>query len=161
MDAMEDISAAGNLSDFEKYFTVFEGSSQEDVAHAKVFWNSLSLQPPVESSLVSVDIRQRLKVAKSLQPTNNGPKPPADSKNEEVLQKAYQRQMQDEKKRYMELARKRDEIMVLLKKQREDRIRKEMISFPHRPRKPDLTDRYQRQFKPISVNSFRDTVAEQ
>ncbi|KAG9282007.1 cilia- and flagella-associated protein HOATZ isoform X1 [Astyanax mexicanus] len=138
---MEDMNDLDSLSEFEKYFTVFEGSSQEDVAYAKVFWNSLSLQPPVESSLVSVDIRQRLKIAKTPQPTNSGSKQSADSKNEEILQKAYQRQMQDEKKRYMEMAKKRDEIMVLLKKQREERIKKEMISLQHRPRRSDQTER--------------------
>ncbi|XP_049331455.1 cilia- and flagella-associated protein HOATZ isoform X2 [Astyanax mexicanus] len=148
---MEDMNDLDSLSEFEKYFTVFEGSSQEDVAYAKVFWNSLSLQPPVESSLVSVDIRQRLKIAKTPQPTNSGSKQSADSKNEEILQKAYQRQMQDEKKRYMEMAKKRDEIMVLLKKQREERIKKEMISLQHRPRRSDQTERYQRQYDPLNV----------
>jgi len=54
-----------SLSEIEKLYTVFNGASQEDVAYAKVFWNSLSLQPPIESRLVSADIRQRLKVAKT------------------------------------------------------------------------------------------------
>ncbi|XP_037389414.1 cilia- and flagella-associated protein HOATZ isoform X1 [Pygocentrus nattereri] len=147
MNELQDFSALDSHSDLEKYFTVFEGSSQEDVAYAKVFWNSLSLQPPVESSLVSVDIRQRLKVAKSPQPPNRGPSLSSNPKNDEVLQRAYQRQMEDERKRYMEMAKKRDEIMMLLKKQREERIKKEMISLQHKPRRLDLTERYQRQFE--------------
>lgn len=55
-----------SLSEIEKHYTVFDGASQEDVAYAKVFWNSFSLQPPIESRLVSADIRQRLKVASTL-----------------------------------------------------------------------------------------------
>ncbi|KAL7838553.1 hypothetical protein AOLI_G00269570 [Acnodon oligacanthus] len=141
MNERQDFSALDNLSALEKYFTVFEGSSQEDVAYAKVFWNSLSLQPPVESSLVYVDIRQRLKVAKTPQPTNHGPRHSSNSKNDEVLQRAYQKQMEDERKRYMEMAKKRDEIMTLLKKQREERIKKEMISLQHKPRRSDPTER--------------------
>lgn len=54
-----------SLAEIEKLYTVFDGASQEDVAYAKVFWNSLSLQPPIESRLVSADIRQRLNVAKT------------------------------------------------------------------------------------------------
>lgn len=53
------------LTEVEKLYTVFHGASQEDVAYAKLFWNSLSLQPPIESRLVSSDISQRLKVAKT------------------------------------------------------------------------------------------------
>ncbi|XP_066518380.1 cilia- and flagella-associated protein HOATZ [Hoplias malabaricus] len=137
MDEVQDL----DLSEFEKYFTVFEGSSQEDVAYAKLFWSSLSLQPPVESSLISVDIRQRLKVAKTPQPTKHDSKISTDSKDDEILQRAYQRQREDEKKRYMEMGNKREEIMALLKKQREERIKKEMISFQHKPRKSELPER--------------------
>lgn len=56
-----------SLSDIEKHYTVFAGSSEDDVAYAKLFWSSLFLQPPLESRLVSADIRQRLKVAKAPQ----------------------------------------------------------------------------------------------
>ena len=43
--------------------TVFFGSSEEDMAYAKTFWQSVQLLPPMESRLVSSDIKQRLKVA--------------------------------------------------------------------------------------------------
>ena len=43
--------------------TEFSGSSAEDVSYAKTFWQSIQLHPPIESRLVSSDIRQRLKVA--------------------------------------------------------------------------------------------------
>ncbi len=56
-----------SLAEIDKLYTVFDGASQEDVAYAKVFWNSLSLQPPIESRLVSADIRQRLRAAKTPQ----------------------------------------------------------------------------------------------
>lgn len=54
-----------SLAELDKLCTVFDGASQEDVAYAKVFWSSLSLQPPIESRLVSADIRQRLRAAKT------------------------------------------------------------------------------------------------
>ncbi|XP_023998989.2 cilia- and flagella-associated protein HOATZ [Salvelinus sp. IW2-2015] len=55
-------------TELDKYFfTVFDGSSPEDVSHAKQLWTSLSLLPPLESRLVNADIRQRLPIA----PTNH------------------------------------------------------------------------------------------
>ena len=44
-------------------WTVFSGCSEDDQACAKMFWKSLTLHPPIESRLVSGDIRQRLPVA--------------------------------------------------------------------------------------------------
>ncbi|KAG7314526.1 hypothetical protein KOW79_021829 [Hemibagrus wyckioides] len=144
MSEVRDLDAVETLSDVDVCYTVFEGSSQEDVAYAKVFWSSLCLQPPIESSLVSVDIKQRLKVAKAPQSrvSNNVLKQPPWAKNEEILQKAYQLQMQDEKQSYLEMAKKRDEIMALLKKQREDRIKKEMVSRVHKPSRAELNERF-------------------
>ena len=43
--------------------TAFVGSSENDRAYAKTFWQSVQLLPPMESRLVSSDIKQRLKVA--------------------------------------------------------------------------------------------------
>ena len=42
---------------------VFSGSSPEDSAYAKTFWQSVQLLPPMESRLVSSHISQRLKTA--------------------------------------------------------------------------------------------------
>ncbi|XP_051896016.1 cilia- and flagella-associated protein HOATZ [Pristis pectinata] len=89
-------------------YTVFAGSSQEDVAYAKVFWSSLSLQPPLESRLVSGDIKQRLKVAPPA-----GSKPwkeqcchcqpsQADIKSKQLLIEAHMQLKADEKERYLE-----------------------------------------------------------
>ncbi|KAG8434490.1 hypothetical protein GDO86_012751, partial [Hymenochirus boettgeri] len=44
-------------------YQVFAGSSERDVNLCKLFWNSVTLQPPLESRLVSGEIQQRLKGA--------------------------------------------------------------------------------------------------
>ncbi|XP_036381298.1 cilia- and flagella-associated protein HOATZ isoform X2 [Megalops cyprinoides] len=111
------------LSELNKYFTVFSGSSQEDVSYATVFWNSVTLQPPLESRLVSADISQRLKVAKNPQHCMNidCESPTPDTRCEETLQSVYLKQQAEEKKGYMEM--------------------KEMMSLPY---KPNQCDSYQR-----------------
>ncbi|KAJ8347551.1 hypothetical protein SKAU_G00261400 [Synaphobranchus kaupii] len=121
--------------DLDNYFTVFAGSSQEDVSYAKVFWSSVTLQPPLESRLVSADISQRLKVAGNPQHyVSTGHRPLVlDTRSEENLQAAYLKQQAEEKKIYLEMAKHRDEIISLLKSQRDERIKKEMISLPYKP----------------------------
>ena len=47
----------------QNVFTEFSGSSEEDVSYATNFWQSIQLHPPMESRLVSSDIKQRLKIA--------------------------------------------------------------------------------------------------
>nr|XP_015193050.1 PREDICTED: UPF0722 protein C11orf88 homolog isoform X1 [Lepisosteus oculatus] len=126
----------GGPAGFEQYFTVFAGSSVEDVSYAKLFWSSASLNPPLESRLVSGDTRQRLRTA-------GGPQAQAsavhglqttDTRCEEFLHEAYLQQKAEEKQRYLEKAKKREELLALLQKQRADRIRKEKISQPYRPK---------------------------
>ncbi|XP_058633682.1 cilia- and flagella-associated protein HOATZ isoform X2 [Onychostoma macrolepis] len=93
-----------SLAEIDKRYTVFDGASQEDVAYAKVFWNSLSLQPPIESRLVSADIRQRLRAAKTPRSTNATAKQASWSKrDEEIQQDAYLKQKQEERQKYMEM----------------------------------------------------------
>lgn len=41
----------------------FDGSTEEEILDAKLFWESLLLIPPHESRLVSDDVNQRLKIA--------------------------------------------------------------------------------------------------
>ncbi|XP_064207067.1 cilia- and flagella-associated protein HOATZ isoform X1 [Anguilla rostrata] len=122
-------------ADLDNYFTVFAGSSEEDVSYAKVFWSSVTLQPPLESRLVSADISQRLKVAGNPQHyVSTGNEPPVlDLRSEENLQAAYLKERAEEKKRYLEMAKHRDEVIALLRRQREERIKKEMISLPYKP----------------------------
>ncbi|XP_046906487.1 cilia- and flagella-associated protein HOATZ [Hypomesus transpacificus] len=128
--------------EFEKYYTVFDGSSQDDVSHAKLLWNSLSLLPPQESRLESSDIHQRLPVARSRKDTTS-----AISKSIAELkvppQKSRQRlqltlaQSQEERKKYLGMANQRGEILDLLMKQKGQRIQKEMASRPYKPKQRD------------------------
>ena len=43
--------------------TAFSGSSEDDMIYAKSFWQSVQLLPPMESRLVSSNVKQRLKRA--------------------------------------------------------------------------------------------------
>lgn len=125
------MSAQSESLEEEKYLTVFEGSSPEDVSHARRLWSSLSLLPPQESRLVSADIRQRLPVSRPQRSTATGPsvsvpEPPA-------LALARQRERQEERRRYEAMAETRREILGLLRRQREQRIQKELLSTAFRP----------------------------
>uniref|UniRef100_A0A8C1LAP7 Cilia- and flagella-associated protein HOATZ n=1 Tax=Cyprinus carpio TaxID=7962 RepID=A0A8C1LAP7_CYPCA len=131
-----------SLAELDKLCTVFDGASQEDVAYAKVFWSSLSLQPPIESRLVSADIRQRLRAAKTPHSTNASAKQASWSKrDDEIQQDVYLKQKQEERQKYMEMAKKREQIIALLKKQRDERIKKEMISYQNKTRKCNQVDK--------------------
>ncbi|XP_026181476.1 cilia- and flagella-associated protein HOATZ [Mastacembelus armatus] len=117
--------------DFDK-FIVFDGSSPEDVSHARQLWSSLSLLPPQESRLVSADIHQRLPVSRpqrtaatSAAPRLAAPGPPDIS---------ALRQRQEERQRYVAMAEQRKEILALLRRQREQRIQKELLSVPFKPK---------------------------
>ncbi|XP_051552171.1 cilia- and flagella-associated protein HOATZ [Myxocyprinus asiaticus] len=149
-----------SLAEIDKLYTVFDGASQEDVAHAKLFWNSLSLQPPIESRLVSADVRQRLKVAKGSHSTNAATKLTSQSKRDEIHQDVYLKQKQEERQKYMEMAKKRDQIIALLKKQRYERIKKEMISIQHKPRKETLEERLASKTISSPVNEDQKEVQE-
>ncbi|CAK6448786.1 unnamed protein product [Pipistrellus nathusii] len=114
---------------------VFTGSSEKDTSLAKQFWVTASLYPPKESQLLGSSC-QRLRMAR-----------PSKSS---VTEKSYLQSLlleknketdtidetlkMEEKKKYLEKAKKRDEILQLLKKQREERISKELISLPYKPK---------------------------
>ncbi|XP_007934803.1 cilia- and flagella-associated protein HOATZ [Orycteropus afer afer] len=99
---------------------VFANSSEQDVNLAKQFWISASLSPTKESQLVvSRGSRQRLPVARA-----SGCSVPEGTD----LKEALKTQESEEKLKYLQKAKKRDEILQLLRKQREERIKKEMIS---------------------------------
>ncbi|XP_018540178.1 cilia- and flagella-associated protein HOATZ [Lates calcarifer] len=124
--------------DFDKFFTVFDGSSPEDVSHARQLWSSLSLLPPLESRLVSADIRQRLPVSRPQQQQQqrsgtaaaSGPRASAL----EPLSVPALRQRQEERQRYAAMADQRREILALLRRQREQRIQKELPSVAFKPK---------------------------
>ncbi|KAK9534534.1 hypothetical protein VZT92_006974 [Zoarces viviparus] len=112
--------------------TVFEGSSPGDVSHARLLWSSLSLTPPLESRLVSADIRQRLPVSRAQRSSSTGPKQPQPGGEHALLQRLEERQ------RYAAMADQRRETMALLRRQREQRIRRELLSVDFRPPKLQL-----------------------
>ncbi|KAM4534538.1 cilia- and flagella-associated protein HOATZ [Fundulus diaphanus] len=109
---------------FEELFTVFDGSSPEDVSHARQLWSSLSLLPPPESRLVSADTRQRLPVTRPLRRGTSAPPVPAPV----PLTVFAERQRAEERRRYEAMADQRKEILALLGRQRQRRIQKELLS---------------------------------
>ncbi|KAM9439136.1 cilia- and flagella-associated protein HOATZ [Salvelinus alpinus] len=137
-------------TELDKYFfTVFDGSSPEDVSHAKQLWTSLSLLPPLESRLVNADIRQRLPIA----PTNHDETllvvgerlqeaRHQKQRQEDRLQEArHQKQRQEERQRYMDMARQREETINMLHQQRKKRIQRETVSLLYKPRQRDRSER--------------------
>lgn len=115
--------------------TVFEGSPPEDVSHARQLWSSLSLLPPQESRLVSGNISQRLPLSRP-QARSSTTQLSAEPPSVASLQ-----QRQQERQRYVLLADQRKEILELLRRQRERRIQKELISAAFRPQKKPGEDR--------------------
>lgn len=125
------MSASVEQEDLDKCFTVFDGSSPEDVSHARQLWSSLSLLPPLESRLVSADIRQRLPVSRPQRSSSAGPKPSAPAPQPPSV--SALRQRREEKQRYAAMADQRREILTLLSRQREQRIQKELLSVGFKP----------------------------
>ncbi|KAM9843902.1 cilia- and flagella-associated protein HOATZ [Aulostomus maculatus] len=118
--------------EFEEHFTMFAGSCPEDVSHARLLWKSLSLPPPQESRLVSLDIRQRLPVSRPQGSSNSAavsklsvPGPPSV---------AARSQWQEERKRYLAMAEQRKEVLARLRQQREQRVLKELLSVGFQPK---------------------------
>ncbi|XP_075765490.1 cilia- and flagella-associated protein HOATZ isoform X2 [Pelodiscus sinensis] len=108
---------------------VFAGSAERDVAFAKAFWNSVTLQPPLESRLGPGGPRPR-----ETQRNIVVQLPPGTNYNEQIILEAHKRQKAEEKETYLKKAKRRDEILGLLWKQREERIIKEQISCSHKPK---------------------------
>ncbi|XP_040181327.1 cilia- and flagella-associated protein HOATZ isoform X2 [Rana temporaria] len=113
---------------------VFAGSSERDVMCSKIFWSSLTLQPPLESRLVSGNMEQRLRPAGEPRLRKNHTQQQLeDLKTEYFLLEAQRGEAIEQRARYLQKAKRREEIMALLKRQREDRIQKELVSLGHRP----------------------------
>ncbi|CAJ1075591.1 UPF0722 protein C11orf88 homolog [Xyrichtys novacula] len=117
--------------EFDQSLIVFEESSPEDVSHAKHFWSSHSLLPPLESRLVSADIRQRLPVSRPRDSSTAGPRPFTP---EQLLSVPDLRQRQEERRRIEAMADQRKEILALLRRQREQRIQRELVSLDFKPK---------------------------
>ncbi|KAL4226064.1 hypothetical protein ACF0H5_014052 [Mactra antiquata] len=111
-------------------FTEFSGSSVEDISYATNFWQSIQLHPPMESRLVSSDIKQRLKVA----PPSSQARNVLISRQEEpsVLQdfmsRAKTMEHLEEFARFQKFAEAKVEDKALLAKHRDIREKKEAIS---------------------------------
>ncbi|XP_053526448.1 cilia- and flagella-associated protein HOATZ isoform X1 [Artibeus jamaicensis] len=135
---------------------VFSGSSEQDMNLAKQFWITASMYPPNESQLVSGGSTQRLPVA-GVSKTSEAEKSYLQSSfleknskyqvlclqhpDSEILQKMDKATDDiaetlkiEEKEKYLQKAKRRDEILQLLRKQREERILKELVSLPHKPK---------------------------
>uniref|UniRef100_A0A8D3AU74 Cilia- and flagella-associated protein HOATZ n=1 Tax=Scophthalmus maximus TaxID=52904 RepID=A0A8D3AU74_SCOMX len=110
----------------DRLVTVFDGSAPEDVSHARRLWSSVSLLPPLEARLVAADVRQRLPVSR-----------PQRAAAAEPLRVPAARQQREERQRYAAMAEQRKEILFLLRRQRERRIQKELLSAPGTPRPHD------------------------
>ncbi|KAK3601598.1 hypothetical protein CHS0354_027845 [Potamilus streckersoni] len=108
----------------------FAGSSKEDINYATTFWQSIQLQPPMESRLVSSDIKQRLKVAPPSSLARNVA--PSIPENSAVLQNFYVRAKTmehfEEYNRVQKFAEARNEDKQMLMRRREERKLKEKIS---------------------------------
>ncbi|XP_064594679.1 cilia- and flagella-associated protein HOATZ-like [Liolophura sinensis] len=114
--------------------TEFSGTSEENVAFAKTFWQSVQLHPPMESRLVSSDIRQRLKVAaprSQVKVVRQVPKDEApDLKKFFVRAKTIEKM--EEIQRLNKLSQCREEDLQRLQRQRQERIRKDLGSRERR-----------------------------
>ncbi|XP_061837415.1 cilia- and flagella-associated protein HOATZ [Nerophis lumbriciformis] len=110
--------------------TVFSGSSPEDVSHARKLWSSLCMVPPLESRLVSADIPQRLPVSRPGRNVHSEPYIP-EPPNPDAVQRRL-----EERQKYMSMAAQRKETLALLRRQREQRIQKELLSAAFRPKPP-------------------------
>ncbi|XP_027436387.1 UPF0722 protein C11orf88 homolog isoform X1 [Zalophus californianus] len=114
-------------SDRPQGLLVFTGTSEQDSNLAKQFWIAASMYPTNESQLVlSRGSSQRLPVA---QPSRRSPPETTD-----ITAETIKIQASEEKKKYLQKAKRRDEILQLLRKQREERISKELVSLPYKPK---------------------------
>ncbi|KAM5227095.1 cilia- and flagella-associated protein HOATZ isoform 2-T3 [Hipposideros larvatus] len=119
---------------------VFTGSSEEDTNLAKQFWIQASMYPPNESQLVlSRGSSQRLPVARSSK--SRAPEKCylqsfflEKNKGTDVIAETLKIQESEEKEKYLQKAKRKDEILQLLRKQREERMLKELVSLPYKPK---------------------------
>uniref|UniRef100_G1MY74 Cilia- and flagella-associated protein HOATZ n=2 Tax=Meleagris gallopavo TaxID=9103 RepID=G1MY74_MELGA len=102
---------------------VFAGSSPADVEFARIFWSTAVLPPLSESSLCPTNLRREGPSSPGLSPAHRRTPSAAHG-----VQKA------EAKEKYRQQAKKKEEILALLRKQREERIAKELISRPHKPK---------------------------
>ena len=124
----------------EENCLIFADSPVEDVNHAKSFWKSLTLQPPLESRLVSADIRQRLRVATPPEKSKVNPLKLGweERKTAVFLHKAHEEVLKEEKEKYQKTMSQREAALNLLHKQRIERLQKEAISIQFKPKQRNI-----------------------
>uniref|UniRef100_A0A8C0K0R2 Cilia- and flagella-associated protein HOATZ n=1 Tax=Canis lupus dingo TaxID=286419 RepID=A0A8C0K0R2_CANLU len=116
---------------------VFAGSSEQDSNLAKQFWIAASLYPTTESQLVLPrGSSQRLRVARPSRPPGHEkvylqPFSLEKNKNTDVTAETIKIQESEEKEKYLQKAKRRDEILQLLRKQREERILFRVVKLIH------------------------------
>ncbi|NXJ04623.1 CK088 protein, partial [Odontophorus gujanensis] len=101
---------------------IFSGSSPADVELARIFWNTATLPPLFESSLGPTNLRRE------------GPSSGQTLAHRQTPSAAHSVQKAEAKEKYRQQAQKKEEILALLRKQREERVAKELISRPHKPK---------------------------
>ncbi|XP_028930323.1 cilia- and flagella-associated protein HOATZ isoform X2 [Ornithorhynchus anatinus] len=98
----------GSSADETEGLLLFAGSSARDVTLAKTFWLS--------------------EAGPGLSP------PPAPlPQSEQVIVEAHRAQEEEAREWYFQKAKRREDILALLRKQREDRIRKEQLALRQKP----------------------------
>ncbi|RUS78842.1 hypothetical protein EGW08_013384 [Elysia chlorotica] len=111
---------------------VFNGSPPEEINYAESFWQSVRLQPTMESRLVSSDIKQRLGTKKITSKSSEGSGPndkgKAVNKLNEFFMKARALDQIAEFNRLRTLAEMRLKDREALHQRRQERIKKEEIS---------------------------------
>ncbi|XP_041350550.1 cilia- and flagella-associated protein HOATZ-like [Gigantopelta aegis] len=123
----------------------FSGSSEEDIAYAKTFWQSLHLLPPMESRLVSSDIKQRLRIMpigyRGPNRTRQTPMEPLVIK--EYLFRAKTQELLEEYKKLRQFASARNDSRETLSRRRRERIKKEELSRAYMPSRDSMmSDRF-------------------
>ncbi|XP_033756991.1 UPF0722 protein-like [Pecten maximus] len=122
----------------------FSGSSSEDINYAKTFWQSVQLEPPAESRLVSSDIKQRLKVAPSgthgLSYAHNIPEEKPELHDFFVRVRTLEQL--EHFSRVQKFAEAREEDRTMIEKRRAERIKRESISRDFIGRKRRVHEAY-------------------
>ncbi|XP_048824363.1 cilia- and flagella-associated protein HOATZ isoform X3 [Lagopus muta] len=102
---------------------VFAGSSPADVEFARIFWSTAVLPPLFEPCLCPTNV------------SREGPPSPGQiPAHRWTPSAAHGVQEAEIKDKHRQQAKKKEEILALLRKQREERIAKELISRPHKPK---------------------------
>ncbi|XP_053942772.1 cilia- and flagella-associated protein HOATZ [Cuculus canorus] len=109
---------------------VFAGSSPDNVGFASTFWASAVPPPPLGSCGASATLQKRSTALQDPQLPRKSEK----SNEKERISEDQRVEKTKVKEQYLQQARRREEILSLLRKQREERIAKELISRPYKPK---------------------------